>query len=89
MEFIKILKGHFWTHGIPHPIRYLAEILNVNDETIRVYCRQANFGVGDLHHQLSPKTASWLIEQSIEVMDEGESRNPVQEFLRPKTEGEE
>jgi hypothetical protein len=86
MEFIKILKGHFWTHGVEDPIEYLASLLNVHEETIRVYCRQANIGIGTSENQLSPKTAAWLIEESFKVMHQNEIRNPVQEFFN--SEGE-
>lgn len=84
MKFFKILKGHFWTHGIDEPFEYLAQILDVIPETIRVYCRQADSGIGSGKYKLNPKAASWLIEESFKVMEQGEIRNPVQEFLESK-----
>ncbi|MCK4639795.1 MAG: hypothetical protein KAU06_00520 [Candidatus Marinimicrobia bacterium] len=86
MKFIKILKGHFWTHGIEDPIKYLAGKLEFKPETIRIFCRQAINGVGSGKGQLNPKTAAWIIEQSFKVMEQGEIRNPVQLFLESKGE---
>jgi hypothetical protein len=86
MDFIKILKGHFWTHGIENPIKYLAQKLDVLPETIRLYCRKANNGVGSGEGKLSPKSASWLTDESFKVMEQGEIRNPVQLFLEEKGE---
>ena len=86
MKFIKILKGHFWTHGIDNPIQYLAEKLDLKPETVRIYCRQAANGVGKKKYQLNPKVSAWIIEQSFRVMEQGEIRNPVQLFLESKGE---
>ncbi len=86
MKFIKILKGHFWTHGIDNPIEYLAGKLELKPETIRIFCRQANIGIGSEKNQLNLKTAAWLIEESFKVMEQGEIRNPVQLFLDSKGE---
>lgn len=86
MKFIKILRGHFWTHGIEEPIEHLASLIDMNPETIRVYCRKADNGIGPGENQLSPVTSAWLIEESFKVMEQGEIRNPIQLFLDSKGE---
>ena len=81
MKFLKVLKGHFWSHGVDEPIQFLADKLGVNPETIRVYCRQADNGVGTGSDQLSPTVVSWLKDQSFAVMTQMESFNPVSKFF--------
>lgn len=83
MKFIKTLVAFFRAHGIADPIAHLAAAGGVGPDSIWLYCRQADHGIGRGERLLDPKVAAWLVYESERTLAALES-NPVREFLEPR-----
>ena len=88
MKFRALLITFFRSHKIAgkpvnDPVSHLATAGNVSRDTIYLYCRQAERGIGRGEELLDPKVAGWLIYES-EKMPGGLEGNPVRDYLERK-----
>lgn len=85
MSFRETLIAFFKAHGIRDPVAYLARRGGVKPDSVYVYLRQAQEGVGRGAALLDPKVAAWFIWESNRVLRDVE-HNPVREFLELRLE---